>query len=42
MSLVYPIARGMAPVIVLIVSVVLLGVATSSVRRPGSRWSASA
>lgn len=29
MSLVYPIARGMAPVIVLIVSVVLLGVATS-------------
>ncbi len=35
MSLVYPIARGMAPVIVLIVSVVLLGVATSPAQASG-------
>ncbi len=35
MSLVYPIARGMAPVIVLIVSVVLLGVATSPAQAAG-------
>ena len=35
MSLVYPIARGMAPVIVLIVSVVVLGVATSPAQAAG-------
>jgi uncharacterized membrane protein len=35
MSLVYPIARGMAPVIVLIVSVALLSVATSLLQAAG-------
>jgi drug/metabolite transporter (DMT)-like permease len=35
MSLVYPIARGTAPVIVLIVSVLVVGVATSAVQAAG-------
>ena len=41
-SVVYPVARGLAPVLVLVAGVVLLGAATSRSRSPGSSSSASA